>query len=264
MLVGKPGLDGTATAPSRSPCAPATPASRSSTRASGSRRRRSSLRRSRKDVDVVGLSILSGSHLETRPDGARRPEGKQARRRTRGRRRHHPDADAETLRSLGVAAVFTPKDYDATAIMARRCSTRCVPRAARRGWSGRARDASCHPPRSERPTSRRSGPALSSYPLTPLGWEQAAALGVQAQGPRRRRSAPRRSCARRETAAALGEALGLEPVTLPGIEGCVGVHGAAPTRTSARSDHRLRALVAARRPRPRLRGGGDRPTSSSG
>ena len=30
-----------------------------------------------------------------------------------------PDADAETLRSLGVAAVFTPKDYDATAIMAR-------------------------------------------------------------------------------------------------------------------------------------------------
>jgi (2R)-ethylmalonyl-CoA mutase len=30
-----------------------------------------------------------------------------------------PDSDADTLRSLGVAAVFTPKDYDATAIMAR-------------------------------------------------------------------------------------------------------------------------------------------------
>jgi (2R)-ethylmalonyl-CoA mutase len=28
-----------------------------------------------------------------------------------------PDADADALRALGVAAVFTPKDYDATAIM---------------------------------------------------------------------------------------------------------------------------------------------------
>jgi (2R)-ethylmalonyl-CoA mutase len=30
-----------------------------------------------------------------------------------------PDADAEALRAAGVAAVFTPKDYDATAIMGR-------------------------------------------------------------------------------------------------------------------------------------------------
>jgi (2R)-ethylmalonyl-CoA mutase len=28
-----------------------------------------------------------------------------------------PDGDAATLRQAGVAAVFTPKDYDATAIM---------------------------------------------------------------------------------------------------------------------------------------------------
>ena len=28
-----------------------------------------------------------------------------------------PDADALELRSLGVAAVFTPKDFDATVIM---------------------------------------------------------------------------------------------------------------------------------------------------
>jgi (2R)-ethylmalonyl-CoA mutase len=28
-----------------------------------------------------------------------------------------PDADADYLRDRGVAAVFTPKDYDATAIM---------------------------------------------------------------------------------------------------------------------------------------------------
>ena len=30
-----------------------------------------------------------------------------------------PDADADYLRSRGVADVFTPKDYDATAIMSR-------------------------------------------------------------------------------------------------------------------------------------------------
>jgi (2R)-ethylmalonyl-CoA mutase len=29
-----------------------------------------------------------------------------------------PESDATALRELGVAAVFTPKDYDATAIMA--------------------------------------------------------------------------------------------------------------------------------------------------
>jgi (2R)-ethylmalonyl-CoA mutase len=28
-----------------------------------------------------------------------------------------PEADADSLRANGVAAVFTPKDYDATAIM---------------------------------------------------------------------------------------------------------------------------------------------------
>ena len=51
------------TAPSRSPCARATAAWRSSTRASASRRRRSCARRSRRAVHVVGLSILSGSHV---------------------------------------------------------------------------------------------------------------------------------------------------------------------------------------------------------
>jgi (2R)-ethylmalonyl-CoA mutase len=30
-----------------------------------------------------------------------------------------PDSDAEALRACGVAAVFTPKDYDANAIMMR-------------------------------------------------------------------------------------------------------------------------------------------------
>ncbi|MDQ1307783.1 MAG: ethylmalonyl-CoA mutase [Actinomycetota bacterium] len=69
------------------------------------------------DADVVGLSILSGSHMELVPEvvagllaagltdvpvvvGGIIPEG-----------------DADELRRGGVAAVFTPKDYDANAIM---------------------------------------------------------------------------------------------------------------------------------------------------
>jgi (2R)-ethylmalonyl-CoA mutase len=71
------------------------------------------------DVDVVGLSILSGSHLELVPlvlDGLRESGIGDVPVVVGG---IIPDADADVLRSLGVAAVFTPKDYDATAIMAR-------------------------------------------------------------------------------------------------------------------------------------------------
>jgi (2R)-ethylmalonyl-CoA mutase len=71
------------------------------------------------DVDVVGLSILSGSHLELVPlvlDGLREGGIGDVPVVVGG---IIPDADADVLRSLGVAAVFTPKDYDATAIMAR-------------------------------------------------------------------------------------------------------------------------------------------------
>jgi len=71
------------------------------------------------DVDVVGLSILSGSHRELVPAVVE------------GLRAHGldevpvvvggiiPEADAEWLKQRGVAAVFTPKDYDANAIMCR-------------------------------------------------------------------------------------------------------------------------------------------------
>ena len=71
------------------------------------------------DVDVVGLSILSGSHLELVPmvlDGLRENGLGDVPVVVGG---IIPDNDADTLRALGVAAVFTPKDYDATAIMAR-------------------------------------------------------------------------------------------------------------------------------------------------
>ena len=69
------------------------------------------------DVDVIGLSILSGSHRALVPDVL---EGLAA----AGVADIPvvvggiiPDADAAWLKSKGVAAIFTPKDYDATVIM---------------------------------------------------------------------------------------------------------------------------------------------------
>ena len=65
-------------------------------------------------VHVVGLSILSGSHLKLIPDVLERLEG------------HGipvvcggiiPPRDAERLRNMGVAAVYTPKDFELNRIM---------------------------------------------------------------------------------------------------------------------------------------------------
>jgi (2R)-ethylmalonyl-CoA mutase len=69
------------------------------------------------DVDVIGLSILSGSHLELVPEILRllRNEGIDAPVVVGG---IIPDRDAERLRSEGVAAVFTPKDFQLGRIMA--------------------------------------------------------------------------------------------------------------------------------------------------
>ncbi len=71
------------------------------------------------DVDCIGLSILSGSHLQLVPqvlEGLRR-EGLDDVPVVLGG--IIPDADAERLIHEGVAAVFTPKDYDLTAVMTR-------------------------------------------------------------------------------------------------------------------------------------------------
>lgn len=69
------------------------------------------------DVDVVGLSILSGSHRELVSEVLR------------GMQKSGiddipvvvggiiPEADAEWLKGEGVKAVFTPKDYDTTAVI---------------------------------------------------------------------------------------------------------------------------------------------------
>jgi len=64
------------------------------------------------DANVLGLSVLSGAHLEI----AREVRDELAR---LGAAEMPvvvggiiPDADVEPLRRLGVRAVFTPKDYD--------------------------------------------------------------------------------------------------------------------------------------------------------
>jgi (2R)-ethylmalonyl-CoA mutase len=68
------------------------------------------------DVDVVGLSILSGSHLELIPETVRllREREVDAPVVIGG---IIPVADAEKLRAAGVAAVYTPKDFDVNRIM---------------------------------------------------------------------------------------------------------------------------------------------------
>ena len=68
------------------------------------------------DVEVVGLSILSGSHLELVPDVLRlvRQEGVDAPVVVGG---IIPDVDARRLKAEGIAAVYTPKDFELVRIM---------------------------------------------------------------------------------------------------------------------------------------------------
>ena len=68
------------------------------------------------DVDLVGLSILSGSHLELVPEVVRmlREEGVEVPVVVGG---IIPVADAVRLRAAGVEGVYTPKDFDLNRIM---------------------------------------------------------------------------------------------------------------------------------------------------
>ena len=69
------------------------------------------------DVHVVGLSILSGSHMELVPEvvaGLREAGLDDVPVVVGG---IIPESDGAGLLTNGVAAVFTPKDYDATEIM---------------------------------------------------------------------------------------------------------------------------------------------------
>jgi len=70
-------------------------------------------------VHVIGLSILSGSHRSLIPDvveALREAGGEDIPVVVGG---IIPDADAKALKQIGVAEVFTPKDYDLTESLSR-------------------------------------------------------------------------------------------------------------------------------------------------
>ena len=71
------------------------------------------------DVHCVGLSILSGSHLELVPDVLRRLRAAGVEDVPVIAGGIIPAADAEALRREGVAAVFTPKDFGITEMIGR-------------------------------------------------------------------------------------------------------------------------------------------------
>jgi ethylmalonyl-CoA mutase len=68
-------------------------------------------------VHVVGLSILSGSHLPLLRDILERMRAAGLDDVPVVVGGIIPDADAETLRAMGVARVYTPKDFDLNRIM---------------------------------------------------------------------------------------------------------------------------------------------------
>ncbi|CAL9289041.1 protein meaA [Streptomyces sp. SudanB182_2057] len=71
------------------------------------------------DVHAVGLSILSGSHARLVPDVLERLRVAGATDIPVIAGGIIPSGDAEQLRAAGVAAVFTPKDFDITGIIGR-------------------------------------------------------------------------------------------------------------------------------------------------
>ncbi|QLJ04059.1 protein meaA [Streptomyces sp. NEAU-sy36] len=71
------------------------------------------------DVHAVGLSILSGSHAQLVPDVLRRLRVAGATDIPVIAGGIIPNGDAEQLKEAGVAAVFTPKDFDITGIIGR-------------------------------------------------------------------------------------------------------------------------------------------------
>ena len=69
------------------------------------------------DVDLIGLSILSGSHLEVVPDVIARleAEGVSVPIVVGG---IIPAADYATMQDMGVARIYTPKNYELAAMVA--------------------------------------------------------------------------------------------------------------------------------------------------
>ncbi len=71
------------------------------------------------DVHLLGISILSGSHMELVPEILDRLRAEDASDIPVIVGGIIPDSDARALRELGVAAVFTPKDFGLNEIMGR-------------------------------------------------------------------------------------------------------------------------------------------------
>ncbi|HEY7719939.1 MAG TPA: protein meaA [Pedococcus sp.] len=88
------------------------------------------------DVHLVGISILSGSHMELVPEilrGLREAGAGDVPVVVGG---IIPDSDARALRELGVAAVFTPKDFGLTEIMGEMVETIRASRGLSAGAAG--------------------------------------------------------------------------------------------------------------------------------
>ena len=87
------------------------------------------------DVDVVGVSILSGAHLTVVPElvAGLRAAGVTAAVVVGG---IVPDADVAALEAKGVRAVFTPKDYELAAVTGRLVELAEERRGARVGPTG--------------------------------------------------------------------------------------------------------------------------------
>ena len=69
------------------------------------------------DVDVIGVSILSGSHLHVAKHLLAALERREARDIPVVMGGIIPDQDAKALREMGIAAVFTPKDSDVSVLV---------------------------------------------------------------------------------------------------------------------------------------------------
>jgi (2R)-ethylmalonyl-CoA mutase len=89
------------------------------------------------DVDVVGISILSGSHLELVPEVLQRLRdfGVDAPVVVGG---IIPPADAEILRAKGVAAIYTPRDFQLAQIVGDLLTMVEQGRGAESGWARQA------------------------------------------------------------------------------------------------------------------------------
>ena len=135
------------------------------------------------DVDVVGLSILSGSHLELVPETLRLPARRRGRRAGRRRRDHPRRRPTPGSWRPGVARVYTPKDFRIATIVADLAEL------------------------GHRPPSRPNDATRRSRERRELTWNVAVIVAVVARS-RRHRGGGRRDRGRAALAAPLRRELG--------------------------------------------------------